>query len=142
MTSDDQRFCACEEPELVQQVRGGSLVVSCERCGIEAVTTHYPPEWRDKATYTIRVLSSDNEMRSLIKFLTTQERISIAQAKDLVEQRDLIFERTGSSSEILELAKKLAEHRIGYRCSPRFPHFIQYQIVALEQQPPDQGKSL
>ena len=137
MTSDKQRFCACEEPEFVQQVRGGSLVVSCERCGIEAVTTYYPPEWRDETTYTIRVLSSDNELRSLIKFLTAQEGISTAQAKGLVEQRDLIFERTGSSTEILELAKKLAEHHVGYRCSPRYPHFVQYQIVALEQQPPD-----
>ena len=122
------KFCTCKKAKLVRQVRGGSLIVRCELCGEEAATTYYPPEWQDKTTYTIQVHSRDNEVLPLIKFLKASAAVSTAEGRELVEHEELVFNRSGSSAEILELAKSLADQRIGYRCDPPYPHFVDYQI--------------
>lgn len=129
VTRNDDKSCACDEPELIQEVRGGSLVVTCQRCGYTAVTTDCPAEWLDETIYTIRVLSADNQLRPLIKFLKSREAMTTPQANAMIEQLGVVFERTGSSREILETARDLARQQIRYRCSPHFPHFIDLQII-------------
>lgn len=129
MSDSYQSWCKCKIPTTCNEVRGHTLILRCEVCGIEGPrTSYYSPMEKDKTKYFTRVYAKDNKKPNLIKLLKQQHDIGTFETVQFIADNEIVFEHSTDSIETFKLVEKLSQMYISYRCEPSYPHYIQFQI--------------
>lgn len=124
----NESFCSCLEPVFLQEVRGKTAIIRCDLCSYSVVSTYQSAIDLDQTSYLLQIYTRDNEILPLIQFIKQKNDLGTNQARQFIQGHEIVFEYQDSGHDFYLLLQQLAKQEVSYRCTPTYPHFIQYQV--------------
>ncbi len=107
--------------ELMSNVEGSTLIVSCKKCGFSIVTSRIDPLYEDNCEYQIYLLEGNAISKDNYFIIQSLTNLNMMQIKKIFENLPyMIFK--GSAFEVQEIRKKLDKCKVKYKIVPNFKY--------------------